>query len=66
LQLKPDCATTYFRQARALFATGQTDESIRSLQTAFRLDPQKREEFQRTYPELFRDARIRRHLGLDG
>jgi len=65
LSLKPDCAQTYFNQAKALFALGQPEESIRSLKMAFRLDPTQRDEFPDAYPELYRDQRIRRMLDLD-
>ena len=65
LTLKPDCAQTYFHQAKALFALGQPEESIRSLKMAFRLDPTQRDEFPDAYPELYGDQRIRRMLDLD-
>ena len=64
-KLQPDHPESYFRQAKALLALGRSDESIRSLKIAFDLDPQKKEEFAHTYPELYRDARIRNELGLD-
>src|SRR5690625_7747011 len=65
LDLSPENAGAYFQQAKALFALGRPEESIRSLKTAFRLDPDKKTEFAHTYPDLYRDARIRTILGLD-
>jgi tetratricopeptide (TPR) repeat protein len=65
LDVAPNSASTYFRQAKALLALGRADESIRSLKTAFRLDPTKKEEFRRAYPDLYQNDRVRQLLDLD-
>jgi predicted Zn-dependent protease len=64
--LEPGNAGTYFQQAKALFALGRREESVRSLKTAFLLDPSKRDEFAHAYPEMYGDVRIRRLLDIDG
>lgn len=63
LALHPD-AGVYFLQARVLFALGRTDESMHSLKTAFRMDPNMKEELQRISPDMWRDVQIRHMLGL--
>jgi tetratricopeptide (TPR) repeat protein len=65
LSLNPQCASTYFQQAKALFALGRPEDSLNALKTAFGLDPGKKEEFRKIYPDLYRDHQVRRMLGLD-
>jgi hypothetical protein len=46
-------------------ALGRPDETIRSLKTAFRLDPTKKDDFRRAYPDLYQNDRVRQLLDLD-
>jgi tetratricopeptide (TPR) repeat protein len=65
LDLAPNNAYTYLRQAKALLALNRAEESIESLKTAFRLDPDTKDEFRHVYPELYRNDQVRRLLGID-
>lgn len=65
VSLNPDNATAYIQQAKAFRALGKPDETIRSLKTALKLDPEQRDDLARTFPELYRDTRVRKQLGFD-
>ena len=65
LEIASNSAGAYFRQAKALLALGRADESLRSLKTAFQLDPDKKDEFRHVYPDLYQNEKVRRLLDLD-
>ena len=65
LSLNPNVAGTYLQQAKALMALGRSDESLRSIEMALRLDPKKKDELLLSFPDLSQNSVLRGKLGLD-
>jgi tetratricopeptide (TPR) repeat protein len=52
IELNGTWADAFLTRARAQFALHQVDEAVESLKRCFQLDPEKRKEFEKEFPEI--------------